>query len=357
MSNMSGAFIGSSVGAAVGCLAWIGVGWATGYELGILAVGVGIAVGIGAAAGAKGRAGTSGAIVAALVAIASIVVARYVLLQMAIEKDIAAARAEFGADIPGPENAEYWTSYIADRIVREREQAGQTIDWPYVDDDQEDNLAAQYPAEIWMEAQKSWARIPAAQRPEFCAAATQSILTGDEEAYRTVMSIIGVLLTNLHPMALIIMGIAAVGAFRIARNSQPVEGAEGESMLDGDPAAANTFAGGMQNPAALAGLLRDSQHAAAPAPPAATMPGHGAIDASRAIPSTPAPQTMFAPAPQTKYAPAAPAIPAPAPKPAPAAVPAKPSRTTLPPFDESQLPPQFRLKQPPPSSSNDRFGA
>src|SRR4029434_11267506 len=89
MSNMSGAFIGSSVGAAVGCLAWIGVGWATGYELGILAVGVGTDVCVAAAAGAKGRAGTSGAIVAALVAIASIVVARYVLLQMAIEKDIA----------------------------------------------------------------------------------------------------------------------------------------------------------------------------------------------------------------------------------------------------------------------------
>ena len=169
------------------------------------------------------------------------------------------------------------------------------------------------------------------------------------------MSIIGVLLTNLHPMALIIMGIAAGGAFKIARNSQRVEDAESEPMLHGDQAAANTYAGGIQNPAAFANLLYDSHHAAASAPPAATMPAHGTIDASRTIPSTPAPQTMYAPAPQTTYTPAPPSSPAAAPKPAPAAPP-KPSRTTLPPFDESQLPPQFRMKQPPPSS-NDRFGA
>ena len=141
MSNLSGAFIGSCVGGVIGGAAWIGVGWATGYELGILAVGVGIAVGIGAAIGAKGRAGTAGGIVAALIAIASIVTARYVLLQMAIEKGITEARAEFGDAIPGPEDAEYWTSFIADRIVNEREEAGETIDWPYVDDDQEGNIA------------------------------------------------------------------------------------------------------------------------------------------------------------------------------------------------------------------------
>ncbi len=254
MNSLSGAFIGSIVGAVVGCLAWIGVGYATRYELGILAVGVGIAVGIGAAMGAKGRAGTSGGILAALVAIAAIVVARYALLQMAINQQIAEVRTEFGSEIPGAEDDEYWTAFIADRIVRERESAGETIDWPYIDEDQEDNVAASYPLDIWMEAQRKWKDIPASQQPEFCAAAARSILSGDEEAFRTVASIIGVLLMNLHPMALIIMGIAAAGAFKVARNSRPVDEAEsegeagyvqsvattGSSALTGVPAAPTT---------------------------------------------------------------------------------------------------------------------
>jgi hypothetical protein len=293
MNNLSGAFIGSLIGAVVGCAAWIGVGLATGYELGILAVLVGLAVGIGAALGAKGRAGTAGGVMAAAVAIAGIVAARYVLVQNAIDKHIAEARAEFSAEIPGSDDAEYWTAFIADRIVSEREDNGEDIDWPYVDDEEEDNVAALYPTDIWMEAQRKWAGIPLADRDDFCATATASMLEGDVEDFRTVASVIGVLVANFHPMALIIMGIAAVGAYRTAKHSRPANEGEGES--EGE---------------------RVQFDNALPTASAGVMAGAGSMPGASAKPVIPAP-------PQ----------------------PSKPVRTYTPAaIDESQLPPQFRAR-------------
>jgi hypothetical protein len=308
--NTSGALVGSTIGAIIGCAAWVGVGYATGYELGILAVGVGIAVGIGAAIGAKGRAGTSGGIVAALVAIAAIVTARYVLVQIAIEREIAQAREAFGNEIPGPEDDAYWTGFIADRIVKQREDAGQTIDWSSVagDDDDED-VAARYPADIWMEAQRQWKGIPTSQRGEFCAAATQTLITGDEHDFRTVASIIGVLISNLHPMALVIMGIAAAGAFRVARNSRPAN----EDL-------AVEF-GGMTDAPAIAGAVANAN-------------GAPVLQPTNVNPSTPAPAARPAKAP---------------PRRAQADMPAA--------FDESQLPPQFRMKQETPAPTSSRGSA
>jgi hypothetical protein len=298
MNDLSGAFIGSLIGAVVGCAAWIGVGLATGYELGILAVLVGLAVGIGAALGAKGRAGTAGGVMAAAVAIAGIVAARYVLVQSAIDKHIAEARAEFSDEIPGPEDAEYWTAFIADRIVREREDNGEDIDWPYLDEDEEDNVAASYPTDIWMEAQRKWAGIPLADRDDFCATATASMLEGDVEDFRAVAGIIGVVVSNFHPMALIIMGIAATGAYRTAKHSRPVNEGEAEGEI---VQFANTL------PTAGPG-----------AKPAMQMPSSMSTNVSNAPPPAAA-----ATSPQTS----------------------KPVRTYTPAaIDESQLPPQFRAR-------------
>jgi hypothetical protein len=229
--NWVNALAGGTVGALVGAAAWIAVGYFTGYELGILAVGVGIAAGIGVAVGAQGKAGTQGGILAAICAMFAIVGARYVLVQLDINKMIREAAAGYD-DAPGPEDSEYWTAFLADRIVREREVAGEYIEWPedfenYEDDDRFND----YPADIWTEARSQWNAVPVSEREEFCKAATQLLAAEDAEGiedFRTVYSIIGVLFANLHPMALIIMGIAMAGAFKIARDSRPAH----EESLD-----------------------------------------------------------------------------------------------------------------------------
>lgn len=281
--TLGGAFLGSLAGAVVGCLAWIGVGYATGYELGVLAVGVGIAVGIGAAMGAKGRAGTAGGVIAALVCIVAIVAARFTLLQIDINRTIAELRDDPQSEIPGPEDTEYWTAFIADQLIEQREQAGQVIEYPEADEYGEDSLASMYPREIWSEARGNWQALSRSERDQFCAAAAQVIISGDEAAYRTVASVIGVLLSNLHPMALIIMGIAAAGAFRVARNSRPIDQADElpiEAASSATPPAGFAAAGPAIVPAAPANR---SPAPAAGAPPACPAQGFrpSAIDESQ----------------------------------------------------------------------------
>jgi hypothetical protein len=222
--NTSGALAGGTVGALLSSLIWIGIGYFTGCELGILAVGVGIACGIGVAVGAKGRAGTSGALIACACAILAIVAARYVLVQIDINQTIREAMADSGLDIPGPEDSGYWTSFIADRLIRQAERNGDVLEGPDDDSYDENDRSIHYPTAIWAQAQGQWNSIAPADRAEFCAAGTKSILANqveDEEGFRGVASIIGVLISNFHPMALIIMAIAVSGAYGVAKNSTP----------------------------------------------------------------------------------------------------------------------------------------
>ena len=223
--NWMNALAGGLVGALIGAAAWIAVGYFTGYELGILAVGVGISSGIGVGMGAQGKAGTQGGILAAACAMLAIVGARYVLVQFEIDNMIREAAAGY-EDAPGPDDSDYWTAFCADRIIAEREEAGEEIAWPddfdvYEDDERFND----YPSDVWAEARTTWNAVPVNEREEFCKAATQLMASEDAEGiqdFRTAYSIIGVLFANLHPMALVIMGIAMAGAFKIARDAKPV---------------------------------------------------------------------------------------------------------------------------------------
>lgn len=243
-NNNSGALVGGIVGAVASSLVWIGIGYATGYELGILAVLVGIGCGIGAAMGAKGRAGTSGAIIAAVCALLAIVAARFVLVQMSINDMIRQAAADESAHIPGPHDDAYWISFIADRLIRDGEQQGEEFDWS--DTDYEDaEVANDYPPEIWSHAQGQWNALSSSDRKEFCALGEKAIRAEqqmDEQAFRGVASVIGILVSNLHPMALILMGIAVSAAFKTARDSRPTSPSQGDELATGPHTAAPTAA-------------------------------------------------------------------------------------------------------------------
>jgi hypothetical protein len=257
--NSVNALAGGLLGALIGGIAWVAFGYFTGYELGILAVGVGITSGIGVAMGAKGKAGTEGGILAAACAMLAIVGARYVLVQFEIDDMIREAAAGY-ENAPGPEDGDYWTAFLADRIVSEREEAGMDIEWPDDDDAYEDDVQFNdYPTDVWAEASNQWDAVPVSERHDFCKAATQLLATenvADMEDYRTTFSIIGVLFSNLHPMALLIMGIAMAGAFKIARDSKPANESAPEVMnfdatqpsgLPGMPAAKPTGSTGFMH--------------------------------------------------------------------------------------------------------------
>src|SRR5881394_4071515 len=152
--NGFGSFAGALVGAIIGCAVWTGVAWLTGYEIGVLAIGLGLACGIGAAIGAKGRAGTSGGVIAALTAMFAIIVARGIVVHISINQMVREAAAETTHQVPGPEHHEYWIAFIADQIMERESSEGAPTHWNDTDD--EGSLAQDYPPEVWQRAQAHW---------------------------------------------------------------------------------------------------------------------------------------------------------------------------------------------------------
>src|SRR5687768_2424976 len=150
--NAGGALLGGLLGALLSGAVWVGIGYATGYEIGFLAIGVGFACGAGVAMGTKGHAGTNGGLLAAVLAIGSILGARYVIVQLAVSDWIREAAAD---SMPGLHDDEYWTAYIAHRMMVDLEYSGSDIDWPS-EDDVYDDVASSYPPQIWAEAQRNW---------------------------------------------------------------------------------------------------------------------------------------------------------------------------------------------------------
>ena len=274
-NNNSGAFFGGSIGAVLSSLVWIGIGYATGYELGILAVLVGLGCGIGAAMGAKGRTGTSGAMIAAACALVAIVAARFVLVQISISNMIQEAAADESTQIPGAHDDEYWISFIADRLIRDGEQQGEEFDWSDTDYE-DDELANDYPPEVWSQAQGRWNGLSSGEREEFCALGEKAIRAEQaqgEAAFRGVASVIGILVSNLHPMALILMGIAVSAAFKTARDSRPIAPAQDDEFGNATPMPTATMRppGG---PTGLPGMPPSGAPTGLPGmpPPSTTMP-------------------------------------------------------------------------------------
>jgi hypothetical protein len=279
--NVGGAVAGGGVAALLSAAVWVGIGYLTGYQLGILALGVGLACGIGVAMGTRGHAGTAGGMIAAVWAVVAIVGARFVVLQLEINDMIREAGASVG-EIPGPENSEYWIAFIADRIIDERFEAG-AMDWEVPDEYYEDDdLANDYPSTVWAEAYQTWSDMSFSDRMEFCAAGRESILTGsaeDAESFRGIASIVGVLWTNLHPMALVIMALAVGTAFKVARDSHPVGEVEPGGALGFEQTA----------PTGLPGMPRANPVTGGPPTGLAAIPPPGSERAPGGLPGMPPP--------------------------------------------------------------------
>ena len=220
--NFPGALLGGIIGAVISSAIWIAIGYYLNLELGILAVGVGLACGIGVAAGAKGHTGGApGGMLAAALAFLAIIAARFIIVQMDVEDTLREAAAEI-EDIPGPEDSVYWTNFIAQRI--ESDASYDDYQWPDEEAYEDDFLANDYPIEIWNDASQQWGGLSVIEKEQFCAQAKQEMsedFQGSEDDARLILKLVNNLFANLAPMALVIMGIAVAGAYRVAATARP----------------------------------------------------------------------------------------------------------------------------------------
>jgi hypothetical protein len=156
------ALVGACVGGLIGTVAWALVAYLLNLELGLLAWGVGVLAGMGCAFAARDQLDMSTGVAAAGVAVLAIAGGKYVALHFVLEREIAKAGVE-SANI----SDELATSYIADDLVGEYEASGQKLDWPRNADRENPTTRADYPAEVWGEAEEAYAALSASEKSQF----------------------------------------------------------------------------------------------------------------------------------------------------------------------------------------------
>ncbi len=170
--NIIKGLIGAFVGALVGAGIWGLVSYQSGYEVGWIAWGVGALTGLGMLLGARDSSDVATGGLAAVIALFGVICGKYFANVATIDDYY--AEEGFSPDL----DDEGVLSFVADQIVEEREAAGQIIQWPDEDNWGGGLTAADYPEDIWQEAQARWDSWPPSYQNDFRRWAEDEYYTG-----------------------------------------------------------------------------------------------------------------------------------------------------------------------------------
>ena len=144
-------------GGVVGTVIWVLVGYFAQYEVGWIAWGIGFLVGAGVRYGAylddQDEDSVLG-IFASVVAIGSIVAAKFIIFCLLVNGADADHLRESLSKVRFDDEA--MIASFANEIAEERMRRGQTINWPPEATFDEAPRKADYPAELWRQAEKRW---------------------------------------------------------------------------------------------------------------------------------------------------------------------------------------------------------
>lgn len=228
--QMIAGFAAGAVGAAV----WAAIVHFANAEIGYVAWGVGILVGVAVAA--TGRNSTPAGIGAVLITILALVAGKYAAVELyvqGLQTEIEEAASEWSG-LDEEVTAQDLQSFLAHKLVAQREAAGETIEWPEVAEN-ETNLAAFFPADIWAGAVEQLAEKSDEQRAalsnEFVVEAkimTDDFVEADMKAIREEG-----FMASFGAFDLIFFGLAIATAWGIAsRDEESEEDEEGEESED-----------------------------------------------------------------------------------------------------------------------------
>ncbi len=159
--------LGGLIGGAAGVVIWVLVGYLSQYEVGWIAWGVGFLVGVGVRYGAYlgGQdEGLAQGLLASVMAIGSIVVAKYMLFSILVGGADAEGLREIVGEIRYDDEA--MIASIADDVAQEMMDSGRTVNWPAGMTYEEAIRKADYPAELWRQAETRWNQLGAEEQQE-----------------------------------------------------------------------------------------------------------------------------------------------------------------------------------------------
>lgn len=138
-----------TIAGLVGAAIWAAISYYANVEIGYVAWGIGILVGVAVAA--TGENGAGAGIVAVVITVLSLLGGKYAAVEISARN----LEESLGSQTVSADSItdEALQSNLADKIVKERESAGESISWPASNEHDIDlPLAAQYPRDIWNEA-------------------------------------------------------------------------------------------------------------------------------------------------------------------------------------------------------------
>jgi hypothetical protein len=218
--------IGGAVAGLIGAAIWAAIGYFTGLEIGWIAWGIGMLVGIGVRlVGSqeiayfdktqrrmvRSRVGAEGPLagmVAAVLAVVSVLAGKYALVHLFLSAPAASLEDYLEDDT--------MISSIADEVVVEFESQGRAVSWPAGVNPEEAYERADYPPEIWTEAESRWNALPEEERANLKKAQAELIgmALGNMEGAKSA-----VFLSSFGVFDLLWFGLAAVTAFKLGASA------------------------------------------------------------------------------------------------------------------------------------------
>ena len=201
----------AAVGAAVGAVVWIIIRNVSGYELGLIAWGIGVLAGLGAAVATAGKSDSSTGFAAGCVAVLAIAGAKFAFASMVYGEIM----ADFGD--------ETMIAWHADEVAMERADAGQEITWPAGYDYESAYEEEHYPADIWQEGESRWTARPRGEREQMqqdlALEAVNYALTMENEDRLDEFSPVAILKSDLSPYDILWIILAFASALKIGSGS------------------------------------------------------------------------------------------------------------------------------------------
>ncbi len=161
---MSKGVLYAATAGLIGAVIWGLIAYYADMELGLLAWGIGAAVGVAMMAGAQEKAGMPTGMLALGIAAASILGGKLIMVEMIFSE----VDTEWDAEIARLKSDEpYAISWVADEVVLEFDSQGKDLNYPPGANLEEPQSSADYPADVWREAEKRWLAMSLQQQDDF----------------------------------------------------------------------------------------------------------------------------------------------------------------------------------------------
>ena len=147
--------VGGLIGGLIGAAIWVAIGYFAKAEVGYVAWGIGLLVGLGvrfAAASDDQDPSPAQGILAAVLALVTILGAKYVVVELLVNDAMATEMTAL--DVQFDEN-DMIVGY-ADEIVAAKSEAGEQLQWPEGKDVDVAEAESDYPPGIWPQAEEKW---------------------------------------------------------------------------------------------------------------------------------------------------------------------------------------------------------